>query len=202
MSGPTSSATAETDMNSNDDKKTRILNTAAEFFARLPYHKVLLSEVASEASVGKGTLYLYFKSKDDLYYAVLFQGFRTMVEKMRHFIETEDLPADQLLTGVIRIIINRLYSKSINTEMLGGTMACPVTNEWNDMRFELWGIMETILRRGVEQDIFEDANPRLTAQYIPSILRSICLFKPAGADIESIYNHTCNFVLRALAKKA
>ena len=52
------------------DKEQRILDTAADLFARQPFHKVLLSDVARVASVGKGTLYLYFKSKEDLYFAV------------------------------------------------------------------------------------------------------------------------------------
>ncbi len=187
--------------NQSDDKKTRILDTACELFAKHPYHKVLLSDVARKAAVGKGTLYLYFKSKDDLYYGVLFRGFSILVEKLQRFIEANDLSAEEQMSGVIRIIIERLYNKTINMEMLGGTMACPVTSEWNDKRIELWGIVELVIRRGVEQGAFEDSNPRLTAQYIPSILRSVCMFTPDNTDIKAIYDHVCVFVLRALVKK-
>ncbi len=186
---------------SMDDKRTRILDTASELFAKHPYHKVLLSDVARIAAVGKGTLYLYFKSKDDLYYGVLFRGFSVLVEKLQQYAMLEDLPADEQMAGVIRIITERLYNKKINMEMLGGTMACPATSEWNDKRLELWGLVEAVIRRGVEQGVFEDANPRLTAQYVPSILRSVCLFTQEHTDINVIYDHACAFVLRALSKK-
>lgn len=188
-------------MGYSDDKKTRILDTAAELFANHPYHKVLLSDVARGASVGKGTLYLYFKSKDDLYFGVLFRGFSILIETIQRFIEAEDRPADEQLSGVIRIIAERLYNKAIYMEMLKGITRCPATDEWHDKLLELWDLLEVVIRRGIEQGLFEDSNPRLTAQYIPSVLRSVCIIRPQDMEIEAICNHACAFVLRALKKK-
>jgi AcrR family transcriptional regulator len=46
----------------DEDKRLRILTAAAERFALLPFHKVLLSDVANAAGVGKGKFNIYFKS--------------------------------------------------------------------------------------------------------------------------------------------
>lgn len=63
----------------DEQKRVNILAAAAELFASQPFHKVVLSDVAEKAGVGKGTLYIYFKSKEDLYFSVLLGGFSNLV---------------------------------------------------------------------------------------------------------------------------
>jgi AcrR family transcriptional regulator len=51
-----------------DDRKRReIMRVAARMFARRPFHEVRLDEIAAATRLGKGTLYVYFASKDDLH---------------------------------------------------------------------------------------------------------------------------------------
>jgi AcrR family transcriptional regulator len=54
-----------------DDKRERLLAAAAAVFAERAFHQVQVSEVAERAGVGKGTVYLYFPTKDDLHRAAL-----------------------------------------------------------------------------------------------------------------------------------
>jgi TetR/AcrR family transcriptional regulator, fatty acid metabolism regulator protein len=49
-----------------DDKRQRILQAAVKVFARKGYHRAKVSEIARRADVADGTIYLYFKSKEDL----------------------------------------------------------------------------------------------------------------------------------------
>ena len=48
------------------NKRERILNSALKLFARKGFYNAKVSEIASEAGVADGTIYLYFKNKDDL----------------------------------------------------------------------------------------------------------------------------------------
>ncbi len=50
------------------DKYNSILNAAGTVFARLGLHKATISQIAQEAGVADGTIYLYFKNKDDILY--------------------------------------------------------------------------------------------------------------------------------------
>ena len=50
----------------SDDKRRRILQAAVKVFARKGYFAAKVSEVAKEAHVADGTIYLYFKSKEDI----------------------------------------------------------------------------------------------------------------------------------------
>jgi TetR/AcrR family fatty acid metabolism transcriptional regulator len=49
-----------------DDKRVRILEAAEKAFARKGFYNARISEIAGEAGVADGTIYLYFKNKDDL----------------------------------------------------------------------------------------------------------------------------------------
>lgn len=54
--------------NRREEKRKRIMQAALKIFSRKGYTPAAVDEVAQEAHIGKGTLYLYFKDKEDLFY--------------------------------------------------------------------------------------------------------------------------------------
>ena len=52
------------------DKRALIIEAAAKVFARRGFASTLMAEIAIEAGIGKGTLYEYFDSKENLFFAV------------------------------------------------------------------------------------------------------------------------------------
>src|SRR5947207_12260832 len=72
----------------NAQKRKAITDTAARMFATLPFHKVRLDDIAAEAGVGKGTLYIYFDNKEDLYFSLISDGFARLVDRLK-----QDRPA-------------------------------------------------------------------------------------------------------------
>jgi AcrR family transcriptional regulator len=53
-----------------EDKKTRILEAAIHLFAQNGYARTAVADIAVYADIGKGTIYEYFDSKEDLFFAV------------------------------------------------------------------------------------------------------------------------------------
>ena len=188
-------------MKEYSDKERRILDTAAELFAKQPFHKVLLSDVARVAAVGKGTLYLYFQSKEDLYFAVLFRGFSSLVDHLSNYLADTDGPAEEQMAGAVRILCDHMFQKAVNMEMMSMVMTFPTTDEWRAKRLELWSSLEELIRRGIRQGVFEDPDPSLTAQYIPGMIRTACLFKARELEAGSLAEHAGRFILQGLAKR-
>ena len=61
----------------SDERKNQILNAAEDVFTQKGLDLARMDDIANETGLSKGTLYLYFKSKDDLIIAILdrmFQG--------------------------------------------------------------------------------------------------------------------------------
>jgi len=64
------------------EKKDRVLSAATDLFAERGFHRTEMDEIAKRAGISKGSLYNYFKSKDDLFLHICntgIQGFRENV---------------------------------------------------------------------------------------------------------------------------
>ena len=187
----------------DEQKRLRILAAATELFAAQPFHKVLLSEVAEAAGVGKGTLYVYFKNKDDLYLSVLSSGFAQLMEQLRHRMsEGKQGPVENLET-VIREIVQFAYQNPHLFELMRTNTRRETRHrsEWVRKSMELRSIIESVILQGVRTGKFEDAHPKLTARFIPGLVRSVMIEATPIADRRTLTNHILWFVKTALTCK-
>ena len=65
-----------------EQRKEQIVNAAEEVFFRNGYTQSTMQHVADVAELSKGTLYLYFKSKEELHYAINLRGMVKLHELM------------------------------------------------------------------------------------------------------------------------
>jgi TetR/AcrR family transcriptional regulator, fatty acid metabolism regulator protein len=72
-----------TDQSVSERKRHGILDAARTVFSRQGYDRASVEDVAGEAGVAKGTLYLYFKSKEELYLAALARDLTGLAHKAR-----------------------------------------------------------------------------------------------------------------------
>ena len=57
-------------MSKKDLKRQRIIQAAAEVFGNSNFQNAIISEIAQKANVAEGTLYQYFKNKEDLFFSI------------------------------------------------------------------------------------------------------------------------------------
>jgi TetR/AcrR family fatty acid metabolism transcriptional regulator len=69
------------------EKYQIILNSAGAVFAEFGFYKATISQIAARAGVADGTLYLYFKNKDDILYQYISYKTEVVFEKMRSAVE-------------------------------------------------------------------------------------------------------------------
>jgi len=89
------------DRKERSDKYYSMLNAAGVVFARLGFYKATISQIAAEAGVADGTIYLYFKNKDDILYQFMNYKSGRFFEIMRQAVDGND-PADLKLRKLIR----------------------------------------------------------------------------------------------------
>jgi AcrR family transcriptional regulator len=85
-------------------KREHIVAAASRVFAARAYHRVCMDDVAEAARVGKGTLYRYFPSKEDLYLGVVAEAFDLLIRRLDR-VEAEDLPPPTALGRMIEAIM-------------------------------------------------------------------------------------------------
>jgi AcrR family transcriptional regulator len=147
---------------------TEILEAAKQVFARKGFHDATMDDVAEQAGVAKGTLYLYFRSKREIFVESLRQGFITLheetcrrmdlaettPEKLRAFIETRMDFTDT----------NRPFFRLYYTEF-SNLLASPsvIRPEFQDLYEQQAALLSEVLAAGMERGEIRSRNlPALT----------------------------------------
>lgn len=82
------------------DKRERILDAAERVFARQGFYQSRVSEIARDAGVADGTIYLYFKSKDDLLISLFESRMERVNQRMATALADQVTPTDKLMALV------------------------------------------------------------------------------------------------------
>jgi AcrR family transcriptional regulator len=182
-----------------DEKKRRLITeAAARMFATRPFHKVKLDDVAAAAKVGKGTLYVYFSSKEELYFSLIYDGFARLVDQLKESLGKGELSAGQTLRTIVRELTRFAFGHPHFFELVRTAGAVLNKGKWPAKRRELSDLIEGTLRRGNAAGEFDDPHPELTALMVPGLLRSVMIFGPKGLDESAVAGHIVRLVERGV----
>ena len=91
------------------DKREAILRAAVKVFARRGYFNSKVADIAGEAGIADGTVYLYFKSKDDILHSIFDRAMDEFIsEGKRELAKIEE--AEARLTKIAELHLERLGS--------------------------------------------------------------------------------------------
>jgi len=83
-----------------EERRQAIIEVAARLFAELGYTSCEMERVATELKIAKGTLYLYFASKEDLFYACVDTGMRQMQATVSQAADVSLEPFERVARGI------------------------------------------------------------------------------------------------------
>src|SRR5256886_8442852 len=78
------------------DKRARIIDAAIKVFAERGFHTATVAEIARAAGVADGTIYLYFKSKDDLLLRLFDEKMTALLAEVKAALAQERSAAEKL----------------------------------------------------------------------------------------------------------
>jgi len=159
------------------DKRERILAAAERIFARHGFFAARVSEIAKEAGVADGTIYLYFKSKDDLLIS-WFEHRMTRVNTAMRAAIAGQAPRDQLIT-MIRTYLQLVSDEPVAAEVLTIELrqSSKFMKEYENPRFaDFLRMLGGVIADGQASGAFDDAVPsHLAARMIFGILDELAL---------------------------
>ena len=94
----------------SEDTRAAILRCAAEVFSERPYHEVLTDEISARLKIGKGTLYRYFASKEELYFASIVDGLQGMQDAIDETLR-QKAPLERIIEALARTIIGYFWQR-------------------------------------------------------------------------------------------
>jgi TetR/AcrR family fatty acid metabolism transcriptional regulator len=85
-----------TKRSSRAEKRDRIIDAATEVFAAKGFHSARISDIARLAGVADGTIYLYFKNKEDLLLSIFEEKMEVLLEELRQALDGVDAPVERM----------------------------------------------------------------------------------------------------------
>jgi TetR/AcrR family transcriptional regulator, transcriptional repressor for nem operon len=172
--------------------RDQILDAAARLIHLRGYHGTSLDDVLRESGVGKGNFYYYFRSKEDLGFAIIDRVVERFLERTLEP-AFDDLTADPL--DQVRAFLDRLLEVQRQRNCVGG---CPMGNlasELSDVHegfrqrladiFERWRVMlAATLERGRESGrLRADLDAASAAGFVVAALEGAILMAKVTKDI-------------------
>ncbi|HYX49347.1 MAG TPA: helix-turn-helix domain-containing protein, partial [Ktedonobacteraceae bacterium] len=90
----------EKDRSWRQERADRILDAAAELILRWGYKKTTIDDIAKQARVAKGTIYLHWKTREDLFLALLIREDFKYAEDLKQRIASD--PEGSTLRGFVK----------------------------------------------------------------------------------------------------
>ena len=154
------------------------MQAAEKLFRTRQFHEIALDDVAQEADVGKGTLYLYFSDKEDLFFQTALAGFDELCELLRQD-ATDGVP---LRLGLQRMcervseffrarrpLIRLILDEGQRTLGRGGELR----SRWLQRRKSMTAVVADFIARGTKTgEIRTDVPPAVLAEYFFGMLRT------------------------------
>ncbi|UCF83567.1 MAG: TetR/AcrR family transcriptional regulator [Desulfobacteraceae bacterium] len=141
----------------NSEKYYRIIQAATKIFARKGFYQSKISEIAREAQVADGTIYIYFENKDDILISLFEEQMKVVLDNMVSQISQEDDPAKKLvkfaLTHLELIEQNQNMAEIIQVEV---RQSSKFMKEYKNEKFAQYlELIRDIIREGQEKGVFK-----------------------------------------------
>lgn len=163
---------------SRADKRRHILDAAVEVFAQAGFHKSRVSDVARAANVADGTIYLYFKSKDEILLSIFEEAMAEMIEAVEAKLAPIEDPFEQLRTftrfHMQRVEDHRSVAKVLQVEL---RLSNTFMREYKPSKLKQYlDIVGRIVTRGQETGVMrEDVNPIIIRRALFGALDEIAM---------------------------
>lgn len=153
-------------------KRALILTGAARLFGERPFDEVRLEDLARALRIGKGTIYLYFASKEELYAGLLLAGMDDLLARLRAVSAQGHATAWATLSAMVEVMVAWAWTNPHFFKLMPSAEQRGREPVLIEKRRELGKLLEQVIRRGVRLGEFNDPQPNLTAQFIPGCLRA------------------------------
>ncbi len=196
-----------------DERPTQIVDAARAIFDEQGLHSARLDDIARRAGIAKGTIYLYFPTKEALFREVVRQTIVTRLEAVRGDLarQPDDRSAVEQLCGVMRgwwDFMRTPETLAVYRLVIGELHRFPELMAFylDEVVVPSRAIVASIMERGITRGEFRPVDTAAVARTMASMLlgHALWICKPQAAAAlgsltpDQVFDQICDFALHAL----
>jgi len=158
-----------------EEVRTHIVGIARRIFTRHGFRKTTMEEIASASQMGKSSIYYYFKSKEDIFRAVVEFEAIMLKERLNRIISKDNSPTERLKAYIlfrlhhVRTLEN--FYAALNEETLSHMgFILEIRRNFEEEEQEL---VSKILEDGMEQNVFQLSSSKIGAIAISTMMKGL-----------------------------
>ena len=166
-------------------RRQQIIVAAKRVFSDKGFNKATMEDIASEAELSPGTLYLYFKNKEELYASLSLRILQYLNIRVQHVNDEKNLDPEQKMIALREAmfdvynfdpltIINLFHLQSSETLK---NLSPEFLDEINELSRKSIGGIAGIIEEGIKKGVFVDKHPNALADIFWSLFSGVILWE-------------------------
>ena len=175
-------------------RKQRILTGALDVFKSKGLEGATMDEIANQSGFGKATLYYYFKSKEDVFSAILEEGWINIWESLEPIIADQKSPRKAFVNLLIKIAEIAQERPGLFEFLFNAPKTIKLEKQpWKEYQHRLYGVIQGLLEDGVKAGEFPKINPELMFKALGGLFMGLVFMgdkkEPVSEkDVEKLLN--------------
>jgi len=183
------------------ETRMAIVRCAAEIFSEREFHEVLTDDIAQRLGIGKGTIYRYFGSKEELYLAAIGDGLDGLHAAVTAVLR-QDEPLPITIEAVTRTMITYFWRQRdffVLMHRLEAKLKAQERADWQKRRTEVITMIRRVLERATARGEIARLNTRLAVETLLGMIRAACLYRADTDRPEELTRLVTGIFLRGVA---
>lgn len=198
------------DLNQNlqEQRKKQILSAALQVLSEKGYEQSRMDDIVDQSELSKGAIYWYYKSKEEVYLALVDYWFSQYSAGVIEAMQEKKLASAKLKALFDFFLDQFKMNSSVFKVLVEFWRLAGISTNFNlklqKVYSEFLDYVIYIIESGVSNGEFKNVNPRITALSIVINIEGInwfTLFKESGVDAEDYIDTISSFILNGLKKK-
>lgn len=191
------------------ERLDEVLQAAMVVLARAGFQQARMEDIAQEAGLAKGTLYLYFKTKDDLIAAILRRIFSGELHAL-HALEASDAPARERLLTLTQRLTDELKRLSLLLPIWFEFYAIATRQQGVRQFFREYyaayrARLAVLIRQGIDRGEFRDVDTDTAALTVIALYEGLTLVwavDPQAMSVETTPEAVVRLLLDGLCVRS
>src|SRR5210317_827893 len=174
-------------------RRQQIMVAAKRVFSNKGFNKTTMEDIAKEAELSPGTLYLYFKNKDELFASLSLRILHYMNIRLQHVTKEKDKTPDKKIEALKEalydvyefdpmVLINMFHLQSSETLK---NLSPHLLSDIKELSRSSFASMAEIFKDGIRKGVFIDRHPVALADIVWALFSGVVLWEESKRLIDS-----------------